>query len=414
MSLLLNALQATSVRLFTPWKGVPFADVDLPLADVGGMPFGPCTMQLGDTGAYRGMIDPRNTGEFATTGKARVLVGGGGWHKPVPAQHFHGVVLSTAVYNATGAIVGEVVADLLPRPLGVDFVRMQGRASSVLDGVDWYVRPDGTTVVGPRLPLPLDPNATIVSWDPLTNIAEIDSNDPIQPGTLLVDPLRFPTTLTVRDVEQVWTASGARATCWCGDAPTRGIGKALGAFVDARLALLKKYQYRVVVEDPVLETLVLQAVDPLAGAPNMIPLSMWPGMSGVSAQLTPGSMVLVEFIAGDRTLPVVTSFANGKPIILELDASTLVKIGLGTLGPVAMAPGVLAMIAALQIEIAAIQGVLTTISVPGSIFLNTAMADNSGAAFQSATAVGATAVTACVEALAAAAPEAQSLKLVSE
>lgn len=418
MSVLLNALQVRSCRLVTPWTGVPFADLDLALDDIGLMPSGKCVLAIGETSPpYVGTIDPRASGTFAKEGRARVLVGGGGWDKSVPPQHFHGAVTSTVVFSATAAAVGEAVIDVVPKPFGIDFVRVAGRASRVLDGLDWYVRPDGVTVVGPRPLLPLDlTSATIVSFDPLTRVVEIASNDPIAPGTLLVDPTRFVGVLTVRDVEQVWDENGARATCWCGESTGSRLQDALYALIAERAGIkyLRKYTYRVVAENPADETLVLQSVDPLSGAPDAIPLAMWPGMSGISAQLTPGSLVLVEFVNGDPSKPVVTSFEKGVPVILELDASTIVKIGQGAKGPVAMATGTQAQIAALQIEIAAVQGVLTTIGAPGAFFKGTALVDATGAALQSAMAVGATAVGVGATAVSTGVAAATSTKTVSD
>lgn len=418
MSVFLNALEVRSCRMVTPWTGVPFADLDLALDDIGIMPSGRAVLAIGETALpFAVTVDPRASGTFAKEGRSRVLVGGGGWDKPVPPQHFHGAVLSTVVFSATAAAVQEVVIDVVPKPFGLDFVRTAGRASRVLDGLDWYVRPDGTTIVGPRVLLPLDlTSATITHYDPLTRVVEIASNDPIVPGTLVVDPTRFVGVLTVRDVEQVWDENGARATCWCGESTGARLQDALFQLIAERAGIkyLRKYIYRVVAENPADESLVLQAVDPLAGAPDAIPLAMWPGMSGISAQLTPGSLVLVEFPNADPSKPVVTSFEKGVPLILEFDATVLVKVGQGLKGPVAMAIGTQSQIAALQIEIAAVQGVLTTIGAPGTFFLGTALVDATGAALQSAMAVGATAVGVGASAVAAGVTPATSTKTVSD
>ncbi len=42
----------------------------------------------------------------------------------------------------------------------------------------------------------------------------------------------------------------------------------------------------------------------------MLPVSMWPGVAGAHAELQLGAHVLVEFIEGDRRLPIVTGFAG--------------------------------------------------------------------------------------------------------
>src|SRR5262249_52787036 len=70
----------------------------------------------------------------------------------------------------------------------------------------------------------------------------------------------------------------------------------------------------------------------LAGLPDLLPVSILPGMAGLSAVLTPGSIVLVEFIEGDPSLPIVTHFeakggAGFLPVSLFLDATGAVNIG---------------------------------------------------------------------------------------
>jgi hypothetical protein len=46
------------------------------------------------------------------------------------------------------------------------------------------------------------------------------------------------------------------------------------------------------------------------GLPDLLPLSVWPGIAGAHAELAPGAEVLVGFIEGDRTQPVVLAFAG--------------------------------------------------------------------------------------------------------
>src|SRR5690606_23653254 len=76
----------------------------------------------------------------------------------------------------------------------------------------------------------------------------------------------------------------------------------------------------------------LQAVRRDAGLPDVLPVSMWPGLAGAHAELTGGAEVLVQFIEGDRTMPIVTHFAGKDgagwaPANVTLDASTLIKLG---------------------------------------------------------------------------------------
>jgi hypothetical protein len=357
--LLVNQLPALSVRLVTPWTGVWFAEVEVGLDDTGIVPSGPCALTIG-TSVYLGTVDPRASGAFAKTAKLRILGGGGGWHKNVVPIHLHNpaTVLSTAVFTATATEVGEVVVDTIPKPLGPDYARCgwvpggdPAPASRVFGDADWYVTPQGITTVGPRLPVPYNPlTVDILSWDPLTRTAELASDEPIAPGTILLDPLRFDGPITVRDVEQTWAAGGgARATAFCADKSGSRLQTALTALVIERAGIpyLKSYLYRVAVQDPTDETLFLQIVDPTTGAPNALPFSMWMGVPGIGAKVLLGTEVIVTFINGDPTKPAVVGFKSGQyPILLELGE------GLG--GPLALATGTQAQMTAIVTAIGAL------------------------------------------------------------
>jgi hypothetical protein len=54
----------------------------------------------------------------------------------------------------------------------------------------------------------------------------------------------------------------------------------------------------------------LQAVRKAAGLPDVLPVAQWPGLAGSHAELAQGAEVLVEFIEGDRTMPIVTRYVG--------------------------------------------------------------------------------------------------------
>jgi len=90
------------------------------------------------------------------------------------------------------------------------------------------------------------------------------------------------------------------------------------------------YRYRVV--EMSADRVQLQAVRRLAGLPDLLPGTMFPGVSGAWAALKPGSLVLVSFIEGDPSQPIVTHYATKddpgwRPVRLELDAEDEVQIG---------------------------------------------------------------------------------------
>ncbi len=342
----------------TPWTGAWFADVDFDLDVTQIMPTGQVVLTVGSTPLI-GTIDPRGSGRFGTKGHARVVAGAGGWDKSVAAKHFHSEagLLSALVRTATAAEVGEKIIEAVPSNLGKDFVRTAGPASRVLAGVDWYVNQVGATIVGPRPPLAASPLVDVLTWDAAGQRAELASDELVLPGTVLVDT-RFESA-TVRDVEQTFDENGARATAWCGPKPSGSrLTGALASFVRevADVAHLKVYKYRVIVEG-VDERLTLQAVNPSAGVPDVLPIAMWPGMSGLGAKLKPGTIVLLTFIAGgpgDPPEPVVFAFeAKGRPLVFEIDAEA-VTIGAAPTSPLALSVAVVEALIAIEAWIAAV------------------------------------------------------------
>jgi hypothetical protein len=90
------------------------------------------------------------------------------------------------------------------------------------------------------------------------------------------------------------------------------------------------YRYRVV--QMAVGRVDLQAVNKAPGLPNVLPVPIHAGMAGLSAELTPGSIVLVEFEEGDPGKPRVTHFSAKNepgflPVSVSLDATGAVRIG---------------------------------------------------------------------------------------
>lgn len=374
--ILLNALRGLGLRITTPKAGAWFADVDVDL-ELPVLPVGPAVLTVGTT-ILKGTIDERHSSRFGSKAKIRLVGGGGGWDKPVPPLHIHNDagVLSTAIYAITAASVGEppVVEFGPPKLFGVDYVRLQGAASSVFAGVEWWVDILGITHTGPRIPLPAPPAPLIdiVEWDPTSKVAVIATDILIQPGMTLLDPVRFGTA-TVVDVEQTFGEDGARAIAWCSTPSVAGavsaalasppasagtqLVRALGALArqSAGVALLKTYAYRVVVQAPD-GRVNLQLKSVVGEAPPFLTLiDIWAGLPGMTCKLTPSSIVTVAFIEGDPGRPTIVAFDPKNPPAIELKLDAL-RIALGTLAafPVSKAPATQAQIAAITAAIGAI------------------------------------------------------------
>src|ERR1700692_3504289 len=145
-SILLNGLGAVSLRLFQPYNGVWWAEVDVDAALV---PPGPASIVIGQNEPIVGTVDPLAQGTFGQKSGARVVGGGNGWQQSVPPQHFHNDagLLGATVISTTATAVGEVAVVAIPQAIGADYVRIAGPASSVLAGHDWYVDLLGVTQV---------------------------------------------------------------------------------------------------------------------------------------------------------------------------------------------------------------------------------------------------------------------------
>lgn len=376
-----NQLTAIAVSLFLPWTGAWRADVDLDLDDSLVVPSGRVVLTIGEN-VLSGTVDARASGRFGNTAKVRIVGGGGGWDQDVEGQGFHSDsgVTSTMVRSATAAAAGEVLVEVAPPTvLGVDYVRLAGPAGRVLPPGDWYVTLQGITTVGPRVPIPFDPTSvSILTFDPLTNRAELASDTVVQPGTILVDD-KFGT-LTVRDVEQRFDDAGSKCSAWCSDATSTRFRAALAKFAReaTRVDASRAYFYRVIAQN-VDGRLVLQAVNPGSGAPDVAPISPWYGVPGFSAKIAPvGAIVLLMFAEGDVSTPRVVAFDGTPPL--------QVSCGLGT-SPVALAAPQSAINAALA---AAVASLLTTI--PLMITGYSGLSDPQKAAFTGAMGAVATAM----------------------
>lgn len=328
--ILLNALQAMSVRLLIPWVGAWVADVDFDL-DVPVPPSGPALITI-DTSSLVGTIDPDRSGRFSDYGRARVIAGAGGWRKNVKPLHFTnpGGLLSNAIISATAAEVLERAIVPIPKPIGTDYMRASGPAYEVLRGESWYVDFQGITQVSPRIPKPYDPTSVdILHWDPERQRAEVAADAPIMPGSIIVDP-RFGQAM-VRDVELVFDRNGSRGFVWCStgaavSSSEAQLGKAIGDLVRAALPLahLRTYRYRVVSQSPDGKV-VLQNKD--GSAPALAKIAVWPGVQGAKVKLKPTSEVVVAFADADPSKPMIVSFDDSTPLEMVLDAATRIALG---------------------------------------------------------------------------------------
>lgn len=307
-----------SVANVGPW----IAELDFELApDVSGR----VEIKVGETLTLVGTVVPTQDGTYIQQRRCRVVAGAGGWGRTLPRKNYanDAGVKAKLVAEDAAREVGETLGSFAPEVerIGANYVRSVGSASRVLEhaigDVAWWVDYAGRTNVGPRPPVPLaiDDSYDVLMHDPRNRTLTFALNDPsiVQIGSVISkQPLEQP--LTVREFDLCVDASSTRIVAWCGGGEReRGRLAGLMHAIVARssdASLFGKYRYRVVTQSDVDGRVNLQAVRKAAGLPDVQPLSMWPGVAGAHAVLEQGAEVLVEFIEGDPTQPIITHFSG--------------------------------------------------------------------------------------------------------
>jgi hypothetical protein len=334
---------AVKARLFVPWRGQWTLDVDLDPAQpatVASVPSGQVTTTIGNTVTLVGTVDPRLSGRFAAAVRARIVAGGAGWDRHVPAQDFQssGGVSSLAVENATASLVGETVNDPQPVSLGLRWERMADAASTIFSNPDrdWYVDASGVTQVGSWPSATPDPTVEVLAYDPGRQTVTLSATALVLPGTVLTDsatPPRWDGGLTIRDIEITWTADGMRATAWLGQSPAPRIAGMLKSMVAAfgHLDSLKRWVYTVVSLGSGNSTLNLQATPNANGtasrAPNLSNCPVLPSTAGLSCKPALGSRCHVVFLSDGWSDPIVTSFDQTLPASATYDTTGRLALG---------------------------------------------------------------------------------------
>jgi hypothetical protein len=345
--------QLLSAHLYHFAQGAWIADLEIDPASIAssGLPSGRVTATVGGV-PLSGTIDARNSGTWGPTGKVRVVAGGNGWDQVVPRQDFHNdaTITSTQIYQSTAAVIGETVNDLTPAVLGIDFVRSgspgAGPASRVFRDLPWWVSVTGVTNIGPRPSSTPDASLVIQSWDPIEQKITFSCDTLLYPATALSDSRFGSSSPTVYDVEQVFDSQGSTGWAWSTSAPcSQLVADLKSACLEwTRAAQLRTYRYRLIQYQGARAA--LQAVNPIAGMPDLIPLAQWSGLPGSTITMAPSQEVLVAFENADPTLPRIVSYnGQGTPIAMVLDAQTSFAVG-PSAAAVAIAGGANALVPA--------------------------------------------------------------------
>jgi hypothetical protein len=301
----LNGVTVTRCRVQLPAWGVWWADVECASTDV---LTGAVTLKLDDL-TFTGTILSGGAVDVRT--RYRIAGGAGQWGKRIAARPYANDLGTKAAKVLTDAATecGETVGTLPSGNVGTDFVRIEGPASAVLDAIaprGWYVDEAGVTHVGSRTSSTYKGGAPRTGGDVSRGTVELApaSLAGLLPG-VVVDGI------TAVDVEHVLEGGTLRSTIWGEQAGRDGdpVASALSKLIDLRVAAYKyfaPYEYRVVLRHT--DRYDLQCVRRSTGLPDLQSVRIRPGVAGLRARPTLGSLVLVQFVNGDPARPVITAF----------------------------------------------------------------------------------------------------------
>lgn len=325
LSVTLHGRPVERVELSVPYQGAPVARVNwhdgdpqdlstagLRVADASGAVLLELsgTLQDSRTGSYAGL---RHWAQF--------ILGKGGWGNRLPEKPYHNDagVSAAAVAQDAAREAGEVLGTFSPTSpaLAADYARRGNQEASVAleaaaGGATWWVGYDGITHVGTRPESEPDPSAyRVLDFDPRTRDVKISLDNPslVAVGSLLRSE-RFAEPLRVRSLDLFIGSDGIHITAHCGIATISPLADAVLAIVRKELSrhIWGAYDYRVV--EFVAERVTLQAVRASPNLPDLVAVSMWPGVGGIKTTPQLSSIVMVDFAEGDPQRPRICRFVG--------------------------------------------------------------------------------------------------------
>jgi hypothetical protein len=277
------------------------------------------TLRIGER-EWRGTVDEARGGTHMERASVLLVGGAGSWGKSLRAKHYHsdaGVRARLVIEDAareSGETVN-IAAEVGDVALGIDYVRTAGPASRALEdalqGAVWWVDAVGVTQVAASRPeADVEPSVyEVLEYDPRSSIAVVSVDDvaAVSVGSRLAT--RLDAVQVVRELEITVEPAAIRLRARCApaaDALATLFRKAVQTVTGSRLWGSWRYRVTRISGD----RLELQAVSAQSGLPDVLPISVWPGVAGSHAKPALGAEVLVEFIEGDRTQPHVRAFAG--------------------------------------------------------------------------------------------------------
>lgn len=269
------------------------------------------TIMLGSTRLVGTVV---MTGIFGGRTTLQIQAGGAGWSRICTAKSYQldQGVRALLVWQDLLRDVGEKAGQFVPgkERLGLAFARNTAQGSAILEsiigGAQWWVGYDGLTHVGSRA-AQSPTNYEVLAYDPsdLTVEIALDDLSELRVGSILTE--RLPSPVTVKSYRLTVSHEGIRATCQ----GAQDLPALLRAIVRHEIGLsvstFRKYRVLGMTSDGRVN---LQIVQKATGFPDLGSVTMWPGVAGAHCELKTGCEVVVAWVDGDRTQPIIVGFVG--------------------------------------------------------------------------------------------------------
>lgn len=269
------------------------------------------TIKVGPTSLVGTVV---RSGLFAGRTIAQIVGGKAKWTKVCTPKNYHldqgvrTVLLWEDILRETTEGAGVFVP--ATERIGLSFVRNAVAASTVLESfigsAKWWVAYDGLTYVGQQ-PSTTPRNYEVLGYDPGQQTVEIALDDlsELRVGSVLTE--RLPAPVTVQSFKITISALGIRARCQAvADAPAL-LRKMIQHEIERLVPQFRRFRVTGMTSDGRVN---LQVAQKATGFPDLGNVTMWPGVAGAHCELTPGTEVVVTFIDGDRSQPIIAGFVG--------------------------------------------------------------------------------------------------------
>jgi hypothetical protein len=302
----LNGVAVSQAAFTLPGYGMWWADVDL----VEGEDLAkgtPVELALAGVTCAGTVVDG---GVTSGKGAYRVVGGRGGLGRTLKRKPYldDGGVKVSKVATDLATEAGETIGTLPTTRMGPHYARREGPAYLTLNQLApraWYVDFAGVIHLGTRPVTTYGGDAVRTNVDPRAGVIELaaESLEGLVPG-VVVDDLAPATDVEYQLQESRLTARVfARARL---NARVEAIREIVAGLFPA-LTYGGVWEYRVVSPAVASKRYNLQAARTATGLPDLARVPVRPGMSGLTAKIKPGALVLVVFADNDPSRPQIVA-----------------------------------------------------------------------------------------------------------